>query len=89
MTKIQKTEAEWRTELSPDAYHVLREKGTEAPFSGEYDHTFEPGSYRCAGCGAELGEDVREVDFDGAAGDEHPLPDLRICQSLRDELCHA
>src|SRR6266487_3960635 len=54
MTKVQKTEAEWRAELSPGQYHVLREKGTEAPFSGEYDHVFESGQYRCAGCGAEL-----------------------------------
>jgi peptide-methionine (R)-S-oxide reductase len=54
MTKVQKTEAEWKAELAPEQYHVLREKGTEAPFTGEYDHTFEQGTYRCAGCGAEL-----------------------------------
>ncbi|MDX6436956.1 MAG: peptide-methionine (R)-S-oxide reductase [Gaiellaceae bacterium] len=54
MTKVQKTEAEWKAELAREQYHVLREKGTEAPFTGEYDHTFEQGTYRCAGCGAEL-----------------------------------
>lgn len=54
MTKIVKTEEQWRAELDPDAYRILRQKGTEAPFSGEYDHVFEPGKYHCAGCGAEL-----------------------------------
>jgi peptide-methionine (R)-S-oxide reductase len=52
--KIVKTEAEWRAELSPEQYRVLREKGTEAPWTGEYDDVFEPGRYHCAGCGAEL-----------------------------------
>jgi len=66
MTKVQKTEAEWRAELGPEEYHVLREKGTEAPFSGEYDHTFEPGAYRCAGCGAELF--VSETKYDSGCG---------------------
>jgi len=54
VTKIQKTEAEWRAALTPEQYRVLRQKGTEAPFTGEYDHVFDDGTYRCAGCGAEL-----------------------------------
>ena len=62
MSEIAKTEAEWRAELSDEQYRVLREKGTEAPFSGEFDHTFEPGTYHCAGCGAVLFESDAKYD---------------------------
>jgi len=54
MEKIKKTEEQWRAELTPEQYHVLREKGTERPFTGDYDHVFDSGTYHCAGCGAEL-----------------------------------
>lgn len=47
---IQKTEKEWLQELGPDRYHVLRQKGTEPPFSGTYNTHFKPGNYVCAAC---------------------------------------
>jgi peptide-methionine (R)-S-oxide reductase len=52
--KMKKTEEEWRRELTPEQYHVLREKGTERAFTGKYHATKDPGIYRCAACGAEL-----------------------------------
>jgi peptide-methionine (R)-S-oxide reductase len=52
--KVKKTEEEWRRELTPEQYHVLREKGTERAFTGKYHATKESGTYRCAACGAEL-----------------------------------
>lgn len=54
MQKVEKTDAEWRAELTPEQYKILRQKGTERPGTGEYDHTFEDGTYICAGCGTEL-----------------------------------
>ncbi len=45
---------DWREKLDPDAYRVLRQRGTERPFSGRYWNTKEPGVYRCRGCGAPL-----------------------------------
>ena len=53
-TKIQKSDEEWRRELTPEQYEILREKGTERPFTGSLLEAKEPGVYRCAGCGTEL-----------------------------------
>ena len=52
--EVRKSEEEWRRELTPEQYHVLREKGTERPWAGKYATTKEHGTFRCAGCGAKL-----------------------------------
>ena len=54
MAKINKTDAEWKAQLSPEQYRVMRQAGTEAPFSGEYDQFWETGVYHCGGCGHPL-----------------------------------
>lgn len=51
---INKTDAQWKKELTAEQYHVLRKKGTERPFTGEYDNHFEKGRYVCAACGNVL-----------------------------------
>jgi peptide-methionine (R)-S-oxide reductase len=66
LTKVVRSDAEWRTQLDPEQYRILRQKGTEKPFSGEYDHVFESGTYHCAGCGAELFSS--EAKYDSGCG---------------------
>ena len=64
--KVQKTEEEWRRELTPEQYRVLREQATEQAFTGEYHATKDPGMYRCAGCGAEVFSS--DTKFDSGTG---------------------
>lgn len=54
MEPTEKTEEEWRKELTPEQYEILRRKGTEAAFTGKYVYNHDTGMYRCAACGAEL-----------------------------------
>jgi peptide-methionine (R)-S-oxide reductase len=64
--KVSKSDHEWKQELSAEQYRVLREKGTERAFTGEYDGSKVDGTYRCAGCGTELFRS--DEKFDSGSG---------------------
>ena len=66
MDKIDKTDEQWREELSPEQYAILRKAGTEAPFTGKYVDEKANGMYACAGCGAELFSS--DTKFDSRSG---------------------
>ena len=63
---IKLTDKEWQEKLSPEEYHILREKGTERPFTGEYDKFYKEGTYKCAGCETELF--VSDTKYDSGCG---------------------
>jgi peptide-methionine (R)-S-oxide reductase len=65
-TSVSLTDAEWRERLTPEQYGILRQKGTERAFTGEYVHTKDAGVYRCAGCRAELFRS--DAKFDSGTG---------------------
>ncbi len=66
MENVQKSEAEWRKQLTPEQFHVTRQKGTERAFTGRYHNHKEPGVYQCVCCGIDLfGSDVK---FDSGTG---------------------
>lgn len=66
MDKVVKTDEQWREQLTPEQYYVMRQKGTERPFSGALYQNHEDGTYHCAGCGALLFKSGEK--FDSACG---------------------
>ena len=64
--QVSKTEEEWREELSPEQYDIMRRKGTERPFTGKYVDAKDDGTYCCAACGAELFNS--DTKFDSGSG---------------------
>jgi peptide-methionine (R)-S-oxide reductase len=66
MKKVDKTDAEWQEQLTPEQFHVCREKGTEPAFTGRYHDSRDPGTYTCVCCGASLFSS--ETKFDSGTG---------------------
>lgn len=64
--KIEKSDAEWREQLTPEQYHITRQKGTEPAFSGSLYHNHDAGTYHCVACGAELFKS--DTKFDSGSG---------------------
>lgn len=64
--KVEKSDAEWRAQLSAESYRVARQAGTERPFTGEYWNTFRAGTYHCIGCGTPLF--TSDTKFDAGCG---------------------
>jgi len=86
--RVEKSDREWRDELTPARYDVLRRKGTERPFTGEYVHEKRDGTYRCAGCGAELFSS--ETKFDSGTGwPSFTEPADRAGVELHEDLSHG
>lgn len=66
IAKIYKTDAQWRKQLTPEQYHILREEGTERPFTSPLNKEYRKGVYVCAGCGLELF--LSETKYDSGTG---------------------
>jgi peptide-methionine (R)-S-oxide reductase len=85
--KVSKTEEEWREQLTPEEFEVCRNKGTEAPFTGEYWDCKEEGTYRCTACGNELFRS--DTKFDSGTGWPSfwaPVSDDNVSAEMDDSL---
>jgi peptide-methionine (R)-S-oxide reductase len=88
MQKIEKTDAQWREELTAEQYAVLRRQATEPPFTGKYALTKDEGMFKCAGCGAELFSS--DTKFDSGSGwPSFTEPAVAEAVELREDLSHG
>jgi len=88
VSDVAKTDEEWRAILSPEQYEVLRQKGTERPFTGKYVHVKDDGMYRCAACGAELFASGTKFDS-GSGWPSFYEPANRENVELHEDLSHG
>ena len=86
--KLEKTEQEWREELAPERFHILREKGTEPPFTGAYTYSKADGMYRCGACGAELFSSDSKFDS-GTGWPSFTEPAVADAVELHDDHSHG
>jgi len=87
-TEITKTDAEWRAELTPEQYDVLRRGGTERAFTGRYWDAHDDGVYRCAGCGAELFDATTKFES-GTGWPSFTEPKLADAVETRDDTSYG
>jgi peptide-methionine (R)-S-oxide reductase len=86
--RVEKSDGQWRKELTPSQYDVLRRKATERPFTGQYVHEKRDGTYRCAGCGAQLFSS--DTKFDSGTGwPSFTEPADRANVALHDDHSHG
>lgn len=79
MDKITRSEEEWKKDLTPEQYKILREKGTEPAFTGRYYHSKDKGVYMCAACGLELFDSANKYDSgSGWPSFDRPIDDDRV-----------
>ena len=87
-TEIQKSDAEWRDELTPEQYHVLREAGTERAFTGKYWNNHDDGVFRCAACGAELFDSTTKFES-GSGWPSFTEPKIAEAVETRRDISHG
>jgi len=85
---VQKTDEQWRDELTPEQYEILRKRGTEPPFTGKYTHNKDTGMYKCGGCGAELFSSETKYDS-GSGWPSFTDPANPANVELRDDVSHG